>query len=138
MTQRILVPYDGSSPAESALDKACELFPDAAIVALTVVDPSEASSVSKGTPFPDEWQEDALASAEETLEEAQTQVGDRELETHCEIGRPSRTIVEFVEDEAIDHVVMGSNGRTGVTRLLLGSVAETVVRRSPVPVTVVR
>jgi nucleotide-binding universal stress UspA family protein len=138
MAERILVPYDGSSPANEALDLACELFPDASIVALTVVDPSEASYVNDGAPFPEEWQEDAFQSAEETLDEACEHVLDRELETHYKIGRPSHAIVDFVEDEDIDHVVMGSNGRTGVARLLLGSVAETVVRRSPVPVTVVR
>lgn len=138
MAQRILVPYDGSPPADEALDKASELFPEATLVALTVVDPSEASYVGDGAPFPDEWQEDAIHSAEETLDKASDHLSDRELETHWEIGRPSRTIVEFVEAEEIDHVVMGSNGRTGVARLLLGSVAETVVRRSPVPVTVVR
>jgi nucleotide-binding universal stress UspA family protein len=55
-----------------------------------------------------------------------------------EIGRPSRAIVEYAEEHDIDHIVMGSHGRSGVTRILLGSVAETVVRRSPVPVTIVR
>jgi nucleotide-binding universal stress UspA family protein len=43
-----------------------------------------------------------------------------------------------VDEHDVDHVVMGSNGRRGVSRLVLGSVAERVVRGAPVPVTVVR
>ncbi|MFW6265865.1 MAG: universal stress protein, partial [Halanaeroarchaeum sp.] len=44
----------------------------------------------------------------------------------------------YVEETDVDHVVIGSHGRSGVGRILLGSVAERVVRRSPTPVTVVR
>jgi nucleotide-binding universal stress UspA family protein len=137
MPDRILLPYDGSPSADEALDQARDLFPAASVVVLTVVDPSEASYTDDGTGFPDGWQDDALDSAAETLDEAREHV-DAEVETHSEIGNPSQTIIEFVEEREIDHVVMGSNGRTGVARLLLGSVAETVVRRSPVPVTVIR
>ena len=50
----------------------------------------------------------------------------------------SANIVEYVETHDVDHVVIGSHGRKGLSRVLLGSVAELVVRRSPVPVTVVR
>jgi len=63
---------------------------------------------------------------------------DADLETERTVGDPAREIVDYAEDHEIDQIVMGSHGRTGATRLLLGSVAELVVRRSPVPVTVVR
>ncbi|MUW14159.1 universal stress protein [Halorubrum sp. CBA1125] len=52
-------------------------------------------------------------------------------------GRPVHVVPRFVETHGID-VVIGSRGRDGTARLLLGSVAETVVRRVPVPVTIVR
>ncbi len=52
-------------------------------------------------------------------------------------GVPHRTIVE-VADDGYDLVVMGTHGRTGLSRTLMGSVAERVVRRSPVPVLAVR
>ncbi len=55
---------------------------------------------------------------------------DTTVRTVHEVGHPARTVV--------NHVVVGSHGREGVSRLLLGSVAEKIVRRSPVPVTVVR
>ncbi|MFB6177175.1 MAG: universal stress protein, partial [Halobaculum sp.] len=60
------------------------------------------------------------------------------VETDTAVGRPASAIVEYAETNEVDHLVLGSHGRTGVSRLLLGSNAEKVVRRSPVPVTVVR
>ena len=47
-------------------------------------------------------------------------------------------IVNFVKDENADLIVMGTHGRTGVKRLLLGSVAEAIMRRAPCPVLVMR
>jgi nucleotide-binding universal stress UspA family protein len=61
-----------------------------------------------------------------------------EVETELMRGRPDRAIVKRAEDGEFDLVVLGSHGRDGVARVLLGSVAEKVVRRSPVPVLVVR
>jgi nucleotide-binding universal stress UspA family protein len=84
-----------------------------------------------------DWYGHAEASAESMLEAA---AGDLEaaVETATVLGRPARAIVEYAEEEVVDAIVIGSHGRDGVARLLPGSVAETVVRRSPVPVTVVR
>lgn len=59
-------------------------------------------------------------------------------ETEWQYSRPKHVIVQYIDDEGIDEVVMGSRGRSGIDRLLLGSVAETVVRRTSVPVTIVR
>ncbi|MFC6988838.1 universal stress protein [Haloplanus sp. GCM10025708] len=74
------------------------------------------------------------------FDRARERVGetDCELRTELVVGKPEREIVDYVDQEDVDHVVMGSHGRSGLDRLLLGSVAETVVRRVRVPVTVVR
>lgn len=53
-------------------------------------------------------------------------------------GRPATAIVEYAEQEGIDLIVMGTHGRSGVAHLLLGSVAERVVRTSQCPVLTVR
>lgn len=53
-------------------------------------------------------------------------------------GNPHEKILEYVSEHDIDMVVMGTHGRTGLDRALMGSVAERVVRRSPVPVLTVR
>jgi len=63
---------------------------------------------------------------------------DRAVERELLAGRPATEIVECAAERDTDQIVMGSHGRDGAARLLLGSVSETVVRRSPVPVTVVR
>lgn len=137
--KRVLVAYDGSPQSDEALDHALAEFPDAEIVVLNVIDPAAASySGDEMSMAGDNWPDAAMERAERVLEEARERAGDRAIEAEHTVGRPGRAIVRYAEENAIDHVVTGSHGRTGVARLLLGSVAETVVRRSPVPVTVVR
>lgn len=53
-------------------------------------------------------------------------------------GNPSDELIRYAEEEKMDVVIMGTLGRTGLDRLLLGSVAEKLVRHSKVPVMVVR
>ena len=137
---RVLVPMDGSEQSWSAFDHAVERFGDATVVVLRVVDPVQAGyGVGSGaTAAADEWLDSQHEAAEQMFEEVREQAEQAgvDVETHTEVGRPTRVIEEFAED--CDHVVVGSHGREGIARVLLGSVAEKVVRRSPVPVTVVR
>jgi nucleotide-binding universal stress UspA family protein len=77
--------------------------------------------------------EDLLAEAGATAAEH-----DREVETASEVGKSADEILEYAETHGIDVLVIGSHGRSGVSRMLLGSVAETVMRRASSPVTVVR
>lgn len=54
---------------------------------------------------------------------------------HClDTGSPASTIIGVAKEEAVDLIVMGTHGRSGVRRLLMGSVAEEVVRKAPCPV----
>jgi len=135
----ILLGYDGSDPAREALATVRERFDPDRLTALYVFDPAEA-----GYDAPDPFGSDddlrALARERATaaLEEVEAAVGDTDLSTVHEIGHPARTVVRYADEHDVDHVVVGSHGREGLSRLLLGSVAETVVRRSPVSVTVAR
>lgn len=142
MTESILVPVDGSSQSEVALAHALEKYPDAEITVLHVIDPVGGGyALQRGIPTSGEgWYESAQETAEELFEEAGDLAAEygRSLDTAVEVGRPARTIVEVANEGGYDGIVMGSHGRAGVSRILLGSVAETVVRRSTVPVTVVR
>lgn len=56
------------------------------------------------------------------------------VETALLAGRPAREIVRYAREREIDLIVLGTHGRTGVTRVILGSVAEAVVRLAPCPV----
>jgi nucleotide-binding universal stress UspA family protein len=49
-------------------------------------------------------------------------------------GDPSTAVARLAESEGVDLIIMGTHGRTGISRLLMGSVAEAVVRRAPCPV----
>ncbi len=73
--------------------------------------------------------------AQQRIDSVDPGAGDRGVELHSHIrdGQPAETILKTIGEQAIDLVVMGTHGRTGVERIL-GSVAEEVVRESPVPV----
>lgn len=140
MSRRLLVPVDGSDPATEAVRYAAETFPDATIVLIHVLTPTDSGVSAEGLlGDPSGVVGNHQERAEELFEQAKRVVGDdRVAETAVVAGRPATEIVEYAEENQIDGIVMGSHGRDGAARLLLGSVSETVVRRSPVPVTVVR
>jgi len=142
MADRILVPVDGSEQSRHACELAFEEFPDATVILLHVINPAEAG-YSGAPAFPsasEEWYERQREHAQDLFDEIEATATEHgvPVERLVEVGKPTRAIVEAVETANADHVVMGSHGREGVTRVLLGSVAETVIRRSPVPVTVTR
>ncbi len=142
MSERILVPMDDSEPAVDALTYALESYPDSTVEVFTVVDITDGGYVD-GAGL--SWAHDDLqAAAEERgeaiLETARDIAAEHgvDIETEQTIGTPTRAIVDRCASGDFDAVVIGSHGREGAPRVLLGSVAEMVVRRSPIPVTVVR
>ncbi len=140
MYDRILVPTDGSEEVERALAYAFDLARahDATVRVLYVVNVTGYG----GLPMETAWEgvSDALyAEGRAAVERAESLApADIEIETSVLEGSPSRTIVEQAASENCDLVVMGTHGRGGIDRLLLGSVTERVVRRAIVPVLTVR
>lgn len=137
----VLVPVDASKPARAALEYALEHFPDARLTLLYVADPMIDVSRNQAYPGYIEGQADKSEAkrGEALLESLADSVPDgTSVETTLEVGEPARTIVRYADGHGIDGIVIGSHGRDGLARYLLGSVAETVVRRAGVPVTVVR
>ncbi|MFA9425140.1 universal stress protein [Natronorubrum sp. A-ect3] len=139
MSETILVPHDDSEHADAALRFALETFPDAEIVVFHVVEPF-AEHTDAGVEDGRRWQRRARKYATDVFNGVHDIAAavDASVETEWRYGRPKYVIVRYLEEEDIDQVVMGSRGRSGLDRLLLGSVAETVVRRASVPVTIVR
>ena len=142
MSSRILVAFDESPQARAALRHALERYPDAEVVVVHVTDPGE-------WVYPDElggtyYAESAFEAAQETAESLLESAAEiaaaagREVTTVAEVGPTAGTIVDCAEDREVDHIVMGSHGRRGLSRFLLGSVAERVARRAPVSVTMIR
>ena len=140
--ERVLVPFEGSELSERALERVVTKHPDDEVHVLYVVDPVHGvyESEAHGLASAEQWYERAEATAESTLAAATELAAEHgvEVTTAFEVGNPHRVVLEYVEDHDVDHVVMGSHGRSGVSRLVLGSTAERVMRQSPVPVTVVR
>ncbi|WP_252700795.1 universal stress protein [Natronosalvus vescus] len=140
MANTILVPIDGSEPSRNALTVAIEEFDDAELILLHVIEPYNVFSVTEDAVRDDDILEERRSERAALLEEfAETAVDmSADVRTELMLGSPSRAIVDACEEFDVDHVVMGSRGRTGLSRMILGSVADTVVKRAPVTVTVVR
>jgi nucleotide-binding universal stress UspA family protein len=139
MISRVLVAMDGSEMSEEALRYAMTVYSGAEITVLTVV----------GEPSPMMGQATAIAAADDPqakAEELASPVVDRarelaaehdvEIETSIGFGHPAREIV--TRAEAFDAVVLGSHSGSVADNLIIGNVAATVFKHSPVPVTTVR
>jgi nucleotide-binding universal stress UspA family protein len=135
----ILVPTDGSEGAEPAIDPAVDVAStyDARLHALSVID-TMAMGVDVRSGAILEALEESAQSTVQTIEEQAIQASVSAVETAIEHGSPYRGIRSYVEEHDIDLVVMGTHGRSGIERYLLGSVAEKTVRTSSVPVMTVR
>ena len=124
---RVLVPLDGSPLAMRALDHVLDEWPNAETTALHVIDPIDAvyESEVRGPGGGEAWYEAQKEAAEALLDRARGRAADAgvDLRTETVVGSPAREIVRYVGDHDIDHVVMGSHGREGLSRLVLGSVA---------------
>jgi nucleotide-binding universal stress UspA family protein len=142
MPDNVLVAFDGSPLSERALTYAVENFPNATITTIYVINPIDSiiDVEAGGIPVAEGWYDDAKERAAAIQTTATTLVAahDIDLETATEVGKPAREIVEYAEEHGVDQIVMGSHGRSGIDRAILGSVAETVTRRAAIPVTIIR
>jgi len=144
MSQHILIPVDRSPYSKKSFEYVLKNVSEPKILLLHVVDPVSAFEYS-GEAYVDfegyqQEEERRRNQAEQMLNEFRKESLEYglEVETAIKIGKPAKRILETAEEHDIDHIVMGSRGRSGVGRVLLGSVAETVTRRSTVPVTIIR
>lgn len=144
MGKRILVPVDRSPHSKRAFEYVLDTFSDPTITVVHVLNPVNTYYFGADDDFNLDGYQAAIREqtdrAEEMLEEYRETAMDRgsDVRTVLTSGRPAKRILETAESHDVDHIVMGSRGRSGVERVLLGSVAETVTRRAEVPVTIVR
>lgn len=137
---RILVPTDFSEPAAAALKWATTLAREfeSKIYLLHVV--PEPYAYPWGTELSSLPLNEILAQSEEAARQrlgelaVETGLPKDRVSTSAVVGTPVDQVIALVKDERIDLVVLGTHGRGPVGHFLLGSVAERVVRRSPVPV----
>lgn len=137
----VLIPVDGSEQAEAALAYAVETFPDGSHTAFHAMAlPFDRPRTDVEGTYLEELLYDREARAEGILQSAATLADEHgvTIETVTESRKPSEAIVDYAEENDYDQIVMGSHGRSLAARMITGSVAERVTRRSPRTVTLVR
>lgn len=139
MYDRILFPTDGSETRGRALEHALDLALqyDAALHVLYVIDKAVFAGDIETGPILEQFEAIGHGVLEEVSAEAAT-AGVEPVVTHLGRGNPHERILEYADDQQIDVIVMGTRGRTGLNRYLIGSVTEKVVRLSEVPVLTVQ
>jgi len=131
----VLIPTDGSAAATAAADHGLRLAADLDATAhlLTVVE-ADTLGLDVRSSIDSQDREAAAADALDELRDRAAELGVADTTTAVEQGKPARAIQAYVDSQAIDAVVMGTTGRRGTDRILLGSVAEKTVRTASVPV----
>lgn len=137
--KRILIPTDGSPNTRAAIEQGLQIakLMNSEVTALNVLDAAAFASTSQGYAIPDLYsylETEGNAAVDEVRKEGE-RLGVK-VSTIVKRGSPAADIIEAAKD--YDLIVIGTLGRTGMSRLLMGSVAEKVVRFAPCPVLVVR
>ncbi|HVR86348.1 MAG TPA: universal stress protein [Planctomycetota bacterium] len=135
MIDRILVPLDGSRVAEQILPHLRRLLhrQDAEVILVRAAVPPP---MENGMLIADVL----LAAARDYLTQTQEHLRDQGVRVRsvARVGAPAGVILEIAEEERATMIALATHGETGLKRLLAGSIAEAVLRRSPVPVLLVR
>ncbi|MCL4533920.1 MAG: universal stress protein [Bacteroidetes bacterium] len=156
MYNRILVPLDGSALAEAALPYAIEIAkkfsselylfrvvsPAATAAFITpagmMADPSMGSAVE--AEILAQAQEEEVAEARRYLDQMVNKLSDTELQICTDVmeGSPATAIMHFAHKIGVDMIVLTTHGRTGLARMVMGSVADQIVRQCGCPVLLIR
>jgi len=140
--KHILCPIDGSDTSLGALQAAAKLAAEqnARLTICTVVSPSKAAALAFGDPAMSALCFGALEDeGKKLVDDAAQLVKDvTPAQTAALDGETVECIVTYARDNHCDLIVMGSHGRSGIHRALIGSVAEGVVRHAHAPVLVIR
>jgi nucleotide-binding universal stress UspA family protein len=146
MYERILVPVDGSPTSDLGLKEAIKLgkLTGASLKLLHVLDDlSVISSFESGAALTAEMIDVLRAKGEQVLQAAKASCEENGVTTEAELiesllARVSDVVIEKAREWKAQLIVIGTHGRRGVGRVLLGSDAEQIARQSPVPVLLVR
>ncbi len=136
-TRKILCPTDFSHDTDAALGYASSLAAESgATLYIVHVDEYRDSSAALGevaVNYAAPWGVADRSEIRKQLEQVKPTLSHVDYEHRYLEGGPIHEIVAFAEREHVDLIVMGSHGRSGLARLLMGSVAEGVCRRAPAP-----
>ncbi|WP_425616685.1 universal stress protein [Anatilimnocola sp. NA78] len=138
MKTKILIPVDFSPGTTQAVELATSLARDrdGELVLLHVEEPS--LSYTGGGEFYCGLEGPRREQLRALLDKILVTDPEMTVQRHLTVGMPAPAIVEFALKHDVDYIVMPTHGRTGLHRLLMGSVAEEVVRKAPCPVLTVK
>ena len=143
--QNILVPVDGSDISLSAVKNAAQIAQafggQLTLISLVTEDPFSEADFYYPSPIMKEYFVQAYANAEKSLKQAQTIASENGITANTQIvkGNVSEEgIIETAEKLKIDLIVMGSHGRKGFQKFLLGSFAQDVLKGTKLPVLIVK
>jgi nucleotide-binding universal stress UspA family protein len=133
MYERLLISTDGSENMERVIKSGITIADQLGV-------PVHALSVIPNVVTRDHLAYDPETAAENAVEELEQKCRERGIAVDTEIrkGDPVEEILNCSEENNIDIIILGTHGRTGLDHAVIGSVAEQVVRRAPVPVMTVR
>jgi nucleotide-binding universal stress UspA family protein len=131
----VLVPVDYSDESRRALAVGCEAVSDSGVLHVTHVISSPTVGIVSSSASSQERAKSDLARLEQFLADAGV---DGSFRLHILEGDPGHAIVQLADALQADLIVMPSHGRTGIAHVLIGSVAERVVRLAHCPVLVLR
>ncbi len=136
---RILIALDDSAIAEHAVNVGTDLAAAvrAQVALVYVVDSTIAFDPESGIPAPD-WGGHLKRDGQSFLASAAGRAGVPQASLFLREGKPADQILAAAHEWDADVIVIGTHGRSGVSRVVLGSTAEVVVRRAPCPVLVVK
>jgi len=135
--RRMLIGYDGSPQSNKAVELAFSLAQcvDATVLVLAVARPPEPPASVELEAVLDDAREHYQEGFKKILEKARAY--DLEVETDMAVGHPGEQIIHRAEKDGIDLIVLGRRGRSMISRMMLGSVSERVLRYAHCPVMVV-
>ena len=143
MLKKILVPFDGSGYSEKAFEKAVEIAEkfESELIVMTVLQSKIPDSAGVSIERLQELQDEQEDQATVMLRKLETEAKDKNIPFSIKIiHNPSSSdgIVTFAKNSNVDLIVMGSHGRTGFRKIVLGSVASGVVGHAKCPVLITK
>ena len=137
---KILIATDGSDNSKAAVEKGLMIARqcESAVYVVYVIDMSTFSAAPLVTPAAVDVFHQLEVGGENAVERVKTMANDLNVKTFVISGRPAHEITEFAVENKVDLIVIGSHGTGGIERMLLGSVADKVIRTANQPVLVVR
>ena len=137
--QKVLIAVDGSEHSISAAEHGVNLSSQlgASIAVVFVIDTSKVNNEGKSGRLPQVQIAKLKAEADKIIDGIAKQINAKKFERFLPEGKASKGIVSIASDWGADLIIMGTRGKTGIKRLILGSTAENTIRLSNTPVLIV-